>query len=295
MTNSRMRSTHAGQGRPPAAAKACLEASRQRQEGVSMFALRRSRNRPTRALAILIALCTVALVAPGAFAVEPGEDADCRLIRGAETPDDPADDVEVCEVETYFHRGATPVGNLSATDVDDVPSFDENEPTASDPAVYAQLLGRLVGTGQQQNWPTFEGEFTGTIDTLHVTMYLTSELYQRLLSTYPLIFRLDVDGVPIMLYNPAAGEEQDVPMTRVDSTTSQIEFGITNLYDAMAFAGIDRSADATHTVRLSMAALYYGDGNSLYYFDSVDRPSGIHFNPDLATVPITKYDAVTGG
>ena len=218
----------------------------------------------------LAAALAVLVVSTGAGAA-PG---DCRLIRGATTPEDPTDDVSACEVQTFFHRSGPGLANLQS-----VPSFDTTAPTAADPTPYATILGRLVDTTNQFR-PTFQGAFTGDLDTLRVDAFLTSPVYQNAGGTYPLIFDLQIDGQSLVLESPAAGGERDVPLESTsEDGVAKISFAIKNLYEVMERNGLELGPDVQHTVRISMTALYYGDGNSVYWFDSTSRPSGIYFNP----------------
>jgi hypothetical protein len=219
------------------------------------------------ALSAMLAVLAVSSVAGAA----PG---DCRLIRGATTPEDPTDDVSACETQTYFHRSAAGLANLNP-----VPGFDGTAPTATDSAPYAAVLGRLVSTGPEVR-PTFQGTFTGNIDTLRVDQFVTIPVYQAASGTYPLIFELSIDGNPLVLESPAAGSEQDVPLVATgEEGIYKMTFAIKNLYQVMLTNGIELGDEVQHTIRLSMAGLYYGDTNGVYWFDSASRPSGIYFNP----------------
>lgn len=216
-----------------------------------------------------LALLTVLVVAPAGSAA-PG---DCRLIRGADTPDDPSDDVSVCEAQTYFHRAGPGLANLG-----NVPSFDGTAPTAADSAAYATILGRQLANDNRVR-PTFEGKFTGDIDTLRVDEYVTSPVYQNAGIGYPLLFELHVDGQPLVVESPAAGSEQEPALEPTsEEGIYKFSFSVKNLYQVMETNGLALGPDVEHTVRISMTALYYGDGNSVHWFDSVSRPSGIYFN-----------------
>jgi hypothetical protein len=224
----------------------------------------RSWKAPVAAVLAVLAISTGAGAASG----------DCRLIRGAATPDDPTDDVRACELSTYFHRSGPGLANLNA-----VPGFNATAPTASDAAPYAAVLGRLVSTSNQVR-PTFQGTFTGNIDTLRVDQFVTIPVYQAAAGTYPLIFDLAIDGNVLINESPAAGSEQDVPLVATDEEgIFKMSFAVKNLHQVMETNGISTGDDVQHTVRLSMAGLYYGDTNGVYWFDSTTRPSGIYFNP----------------
>ena len=219
---------------------------------------------PVAAVLAVLAISTGAGAASG----------DCRLIQGATTPEDPSDDVRACELATYFHRTGSGLHNLNP-----VPGFNATAPTASDSAAYAAVLGRLVSTGNQVR-PTFQGTFTGNIDTLRVDQFVTIPVYQAAAGTYPLIFDLTIDGQVLINENPAAGGEQDVPLVATaEEGIFKMSYAIKNLYQVMKTNGLNLGDGVQHTVRISMAGLYYGDTNGVYWFDSTARPSGIYFNP----------------
>jgi hypothetical protein len=225
------------------------------------------------------ALLAVLVIATGVGAA-PG---DCRLILGATTPDT-ADDVRVCEQQTYFHRKGAGLANLNA-----VPTFNATAPTATDAAPYAAILGRLVATTPDVR-PTFQGSFTGNIDTLRVDNFVTIPISQALDGTYPLIFELTVDGKVLINESPTFGSEQAVPLVAtVEDGIYKMSFAIKNLYQVMDANGMDLGDDVQHTVRISMAGIYYVDTNGAYWFDSVARPSGIYVNPKQPTGVV--YDA----
>jgi hypothetical protein len=224
------------------------------------------------------ALLAVLVIATGAGAAT----GDCRLIRGATTPD-PADDVKVCEQANYFHRTGAGLANLNP-----VPTFNATAPTATDAVPYAALLGRLVATTPNVR-PTFEGSFTGNIDTLRYDAFVTIPVYQAL-GTYPLIFQLSIDGNVLINESPAAGSEQEVPLAATsEDGIYKMSFAIKNLYQVMDANGLGLGDDVQHTVRISTTALYWGDSSGTYWFDSVTRPSGLYFNPNKPTGVV--YDA----
>lgn len=208
---------------------------------------------------------------------------DCRLIRGATTPET-TDDVKVCEQSTYFHRSANGLANLNA-----IPGFNATAPTATDAVPYAAILGRLAATNNTVR-PTFQGSFTGNVDTLRVDAYVTIPVYQTVTGTYPLIFDLTVDGNVLINESPAAGSQQNPALVATsEEGIYKFSFAVKNLYGVMDSNGIELGDNVQHAVRISMAALYYGDSNGTYWFDSVSRPSGIYFNPNKPTGVV--YDA----
>lgn len=235
---------------------------------------------------LMIGTCVAGLVA-----LAPAEDADCRLIRGAATTQDAGDDVEVCAATGYLHQGSVPVGNLAPTLEEPVPTWDAEAPTSPVPASYGHFLGSLGGDAPD-TWPTFEGTFTGHLDTMKMTMYVSNATY----STFPLIWYLEIDGVRLAAYNPGAGSEKRVPMVFAQRGVDRMDFalvGIHQLFEQFDF--LESGEDVEHTIRIGMAALYYGDGNSAFWFDSVDFPSQIEFNADVSREPLlTTYDVLGG-
>lgn len=225
------------------------------------------------------ALLAVLVIATGAGAAT----GDCRLIRGATTPDT-ADDVKVCEQANFFHRTGAGLANLNA-----IPTFNATAPTATDAVPYAAILGRLVSTSNQVR-PTFQGSFTGNIDTLRYDAFVTIPVYQTTGTAYPLIFDLSIDGNVLINESPAAGSEQGVPLVATsEDGIYKMSFAIKNLHSVMDSNGMSLGDDVQHTVRISTAALYYGDSSGTYWFDSVTRPSGLYFNPNKPTGVV--YDA----
>lgn len=221
---------------------------------------------PAAALLAVLVLSTGASAANG----------DCRLIKGATTPDT-ADDVRVCEQATYFHRSAAGLANLNA-----VPSFNATAPTVSDAAAYAALVGTQQAS--TQNRPTFQGTFTGNIDTIVVDQYLTIPIYQTLSGSYPINFNLTIDGTTVLNWSPVVGSEVDAPLSATsEDGVYRMNFAIKNLYQAMDENGLTLGDDVAHTVRIQMACVYWGDSNGVYWFDSTTRPSGLYFNKNKPT------------
>lgn len=218
--------------------------------------------------AVITAAIALALSAPASAA-------DCRLIRGAETPDDPADDVQVCHQDVWFH--GPKAGNLAAVGHADLPTWNTTKPTAAiasgGGSAYAgnSVTEIVMEPYGKESGPVFVGTFTGNLDTLAVDMYLSSPDSIRR-GTYPVRTRLEVDGV--VLY--AEEEGATVPATSTSPGIHRIRFAYRDLYDALALEG-KAGSDVTHTVKLSVLP-YYFVTEAVFLYDAADVPSGMTFN-----------------
>jgi hypothetical protein len=217
----------------------------------------------------------------------------CRLIRGAATPNDPTDDVQVCRQDVWFHQAGTKLGNLSGAGQDTVPSWNTTQPAGSlqsgGGAGYATVrLLEILEPYNRSYRPTFEGKFTGTLDNLATTLYISSPLYQAVNIPWPMLVRLTVDGETVFEQSDL---EIDVPM-KAAGNLRKVEFALTNLYAAMEAVGLDLSATKEHTIELSVIQRYWGDGHSIVFYDASDAPSGQIFNLEPALLkPYTQIDA----
>jgi hypothetical protein len=223
-----------------------------------------------------------------------GADTACRLIRGAETPADLTDDVQVCREDVWLHQAGTKLGNLAGAGQDTVPSWNTTKPTASMQsgagAGYATV--RLLDIAEPYNRayrPTFEGKFTGTVDNLAATLYISSPIYQAVNIPWPLLLRLTIDGETVFEQSDL---EIDVPM-KAAGNLRKVEFALTNLYEAMRSVGLDLSSTKEHTIELSVIQRYWGDGHTVVFYDSADAPSGMIFNLESTLLkPYTQIDTL---
>lgn len=219
-------------------------------------------------------------------------DAACRLIRGAATPADPTDDVQVCREDVWLHQAGTKLGNLSGAGQDTVPSWNTTKPTASTQsgggAGYATI--RLLDILEPYNRayrPTFEGKFTGTLDNLAVTLYLSSPYYQARNFAWPMLVRLTIDGETVFEQSDV---EIDVPL-KAAGNLRKVEFALTNLYSSMEAVGLDLTSTKEHTIQLDVIQRYWGDGHTVIFYDASDAPSGQVFNLEPALLkPYTQID-----
>lgn len=239
---------------------------------------------------VLAGLAALALVAA---APAPADSSSCRLIRGADTPEDTADDVEVCREDVWFHRAQTPVGNVDATVLEANPTFDTTEPQTSvtggaGGAYASNSVADLAEPEGATHTITYEGTFTGNIDNLAVTQYVFLPAAPAT-DTHGMHLWLYVDNTsfPITEQAPA-----DVRFTQVSRGLYRLDFAFTGIYDLMKAFQLDTDQDIEHTVQLKIASWYFGDEGT-YVYDASEVPSGMVFNiePDklggYTTIPVS--------
>jgi len=228
----------------------------------------------------LIPAFVIPLVLVGGSAL--AADGDCRLIRGANTPEDPTDDVEVCRQDTWFHLTGSKVGNLAATGNQDFATFDTTKPTASvqSGAGGGHLANEFTQYVLAQDDPAhsawFEGTFNGKIDNLAVELYLFTG-QNLILGSYGLLTTLIVDGNTLYQSDFVAGDVAN--LSSGGDAVQKINFAFTNVYDTLLAHGL-AGADQ-HTVQLSVSPYFIGD-DAIYVYDTSEVPSGMIFNLEPA-------------
>lgn len=233
----------------------------------------------TRIMAGAVGL-SLLLVGSAAIAADP----ECRLIRGAATPEDPTDDVQVCRLDTWFAAGSPQLGNLAGAGQGTLPSWDATEPTGSFPSAGGAYVtvgpGSIADPGNRTYEAAFSGKYTGPIDNMAVTMFISSPVYQGAGIGFAMDFQLSIDGQIVIPF----GTETDVPINPVNDYAGNIRFAITNVADAMEIYGMDfADPNAEHTIEMQFVNWYWGDGNSAILFDNADYPSSMVFNIDKTT------------
>lgn len=226
---------------------------------------------------VLALLVPLVLVGGSALAA----DGDCRLIRGADTPDDPSDDVSVCRQDVWFHQAETKLGNLGATDQSGFPSWDTTKPATS---VAGGAGGGYIGEANgdflvepylEETTATFEGTFTGNIDNAAVTLYLFAPLYNtgELGEEYQLRTQIVVDD--FQLYDSDFLTGDFVKLSSGGNAVLRIDFAFVNLFEALGVA------EGEHQIRLSVTP-YFAVDDAMYVYDTSEVPSGIIFNLEPA-------------
>ena len=227
-------------------------------------------------LGLAVAALAVLGVAPSAHAAN----GDCRLIRGAETPTDPTDDVTVCRQDVWLHQGAQRLGNLSGSQFDATgPTWSTTAPTGAYPAsgsMYVAAAEYDIFVSQDPTGrPIFNGTFTGPIDSIGFQVYLRSPFYEAESSPFGAELALTIDGQTLYdNFNADAGV--DIPM-HAAGNLQVIDGEFTNIYDVLVADGIDVSPTATHTISFGINSWYF-PGDTFVFYDATDAPSGLIFN-----------------
>lgn len=191
---------------------------------------------------------------------------------------------EFCTLDTWFTDSGTKAGNVAATGGTDYPTWDTEEPNAS---VAAGAGGGYFGNGTLWQLeadrdptviPTFEGEFTGNIDNLVITMYMFTAADPD--EGFLMGARLLVDGEEAYVV-----EEATVPLESGGDAVMRTTFALDGVHDAMtsSFRGFpDDAADETRTVTLQLAPYAIATTTAILVYDTTEVPSSLTFNaPDL--------------
>lgn len=223
-------------------------------------------------LARLIPSFVVPLVLLGGSAL--AANGDCRLIRGANTPIDPTDDVSVCRQDVWFHQSDSKVGNLA----DGFATFNTTKPTASftTGAGAGFVANEFTQYAFNQDDPThtawFEGTYTGNIDNLAAEVYLFTPAAAGV-TQYGFLTTLNVDGNMLYQSDFVAGDAAN--LSSGGQAASKFQFAFTNVYEVLEANGMN--GDGPHSVQLGISPYFIGD-DSVYVYDAAEVPSGMIFN-----------------
>ncbi|MGH2693145.1 MAG: hypothetical protein ACRDHM_11720 [Actinomycetota bacterium] len=228
--------------------------------------------KPTR---LVLAVLALLVVAGGSALADPG---DCRLIRGAATPD-PADDVEVCRQDVWFHQAETKVGNLGATGETGFPSWNTTKPAASYQSgagggYIATNASATTGDDDGSDRGVFEGTFTGNIDNIAATVYLFVPGRQGAGGTHAMHLQLEVDGQ--LLYESSAAERVN---TGPDGdVVYRVDFAFVDAFSALEQNGIAVGPGVQHQIRVGLRPWFTVNDTGVYVYDAAEVPSGLVFN-----------------
>jgi hypothetical protein len=238
--------------------------------------------RPTVAAALLAA-GSLSYVA----SAETPAPAECREIRPA-TETTAA--VEACRQDVFAHLGGSKVGNV------DAPVWDTTAPTASYTSgagggFYQARLLDIVEPGNPTYRPALSGTFTGVLDSIAVTAYVAIPVYAAGGTPYPLLAQVVVDGVTVFENE----EEVDVPLTAApgNTATRKLSFNVTDV--AKVLERRRKPLDGEHTVSIAFTPRYWGDGQSVVFYDAKEFPTGVQFNVDPASELGATYTAIQAG
>jgi len=221
--------------------------------------------------AAALALTACSAGASAAYA----DNGDCRDIRPA-TATSAA--VTACRQDAWLHQGTARISNTVAAS--ESPSWNTTKPTAAfndGGAAYVGFAPVDMVQSDPRVHPTFTGTYTGVLDNIAASFYITNVIYQKTATDPSNFYTLTIDGKTVWT-NGSADDEVATPLTTVDDTTGHIDFAFTNLYDTLAAKGIANDSTTTHTITLSLINKYYGDGNFVLKYDSTEYPSGLIFN-----------------
>lgn len=239
---------------------------------------------------IPVSLVLLLLVGSGALAAN----GDCRLIRGATTPD-PADDVRVCRQDTWIHQAATKFGNAPAfgipTGGTEYPSWNTTPPADSvqdgagggylSLAAYSQSNGYTDPKGAV----TFRGTFTGNLDNIAAKLFLFSPA-RSADATQAVSMRLTIDGA--VIYQTADAADR-TPLTPGGDAVLQTNLAFVDLHKAMEQAELELGEAVVHNVELVIGNWFTVNDNALYVYDTTEVPAGLIFNLDSGLGSYAKF------
>ena len=218
---------------------------------------------------LLAALATVVLGST-AFA----GNGDCRLIRGASTPDDASDDVSVCRQDNWFHRATAPIGNAAGFGADTLPSWNTTKPatsvTGGAGGAYAtnSAFHQAAGPQDPRGSAVFQGTYTGVLDTIAVDLYA----FAAPVFTRDLNITLTVGGETVYASN------QIVNSVPGGQQVQKLSFAFTNVYSALETLGLPNEPATNHAIRVAVNGRYIINDPVVFVYDTSEVPSGVIFN-----------------
>ena len=240
-----------------------------------------------RALAVrrvprLLVVVLAALVALPAVAEEPA----CYQT-AVDAEGNPAGP-EFCSKQVWFTDGGTKAGNLAATGATNFPTWDDTEPTAS---VTEGAGGGFFSNGaprQMASDPgtdpfigaTWEGTFTGDLDNMLVELFMFAPATAAAEppGAYVGSLEMDVDGEQVVIPT-----QVNLQLEPAGDAVLKTTFAISDLQDALDYAGVESGPDVEHTIRFFFSAYGLVSATSVIVYDTTEVPAGITFNvPEFA-------------
>ena len=232
---------------------------------------------------LMLALTALLVSAVPAALAANGE---CRLIRGAETPE-ATDDVSVCRQDNWFHQAGSKLGNTVALD-GTFPSWSTARPTdsisqgAGGAYVTNSVTHQTMLAEDLRSIATFDGSYTGVIDNLAVELFgLTGPELSGKVNV-----RLVVDSWTLL-------DERQVTVPSAPAGTQMQSFRLvlTNVYEALKEFQPPGGPNTQHRVRLAIVGSAVVNDPIVFLYDSAEAPSGLIFNHEPAELgPYTKID-----
>jgi hypothetical protein len=200
---------------------------------------------------------------------------DCRLIRGAATPDDPSDDVSVCRQDNWIHTidPESKLGNVAGAMGGTYPTWTTTPPgNAAGAGAYVtnSTFHQAVGPQDPRGSAVFEGTYTGTIDNIAVTLYA----FVPPIFTRDLNLELTIDGEQIFVGNAVVSGASG------GNNTQKLTFAFTNIYNFLDGAAKAGDASTKHTIKLAANGRYIVNDPAVFVYDAAEWPSGLIFNAD---------------
>lgn len=228
---------------------------------------------------ILTAALSAALLTMSAVAMAPAVSLDeldedvgvvpeggCRLVDIADTPDDPADDITICEQQLFVRAGDAPLSNAASA----VFSMDAPSAAPVGGAGLGASVTDIVLQGDPSHGLEVTGSFTGAVDTIDVQVYLLMPNGTAFNGhgTTPVI---ELDG-----FNVASGLV-DTSVTAGPDGTAVATFRLEGILDLWGLLGYSYDPETDHTLRLNLSPYYFGDDGA-YLYDGTDVPSNVVLN-----------------
>ena len=219
-----------------------------------------------RSTVAVLASLAIAAAAMAPAATEPSPDeAGCRLVDPAATPQDATDDIALCEQQLYVRAGDTPLSNATSA------VFSAEAPTAA-PVGGAGLGGSvtdIAAQGDPAHGLEVNGTFTGAVDSLDVQVWLL--MPNGASGSHGTTPTVELDGF-------------DVAPGLIDTTvepgpdgTAVASFRIDDLLPLWEALGYSYDPEVEHTLRLNLSPYYVGDDGA-YLYDGTDVPSNVVLN-----------------
>ena len=211
-----------------------------------------------------LAAATVAF-APAVTEDVAVDETGCRAVDAAETPDDPADDVTLCEQQLFVRAGDTPLSNATSA------TFSTEAPSTA-PVGGAGLGGSatdIAVQGDPAHGLEVSGTFTGAVDTIDVEVWLL--MPNGATGSHGTTPTIELDGFDV------AGQLIDTTVTPGPNGTAVATFrleGLLQLWEALQYS-FDPAAE--HTIRMNLSPFYVGDDGA-YLYDGTDVPSNVVLN-----------------
>lgn len=230
-----------------------------------------------------LSILAIGALAFGPVAVDPDAEESCTVIRGAETQEDPDDDVSACRQDVWFHGAGVPADNLDNAQ-GAFAAWDTTPPSAS--VTEGAGNGVLVNSALHQQASPFDereafvaaGSFDGAIEDLVVELYLFTPgtnvddpQNPVVRGDYSVDAQLEVDGYVVQTL-----ADHVVTLESAGDAVQRITFAFRGLSDTIELIG---ELDATHDVEVRVHGTAIVSDAAIMVYDTTEVPAGMVFNP----------------